>query len=328
MAETLSSMSRLPNEELFVDDFGGLLDGPRARGAFTLRTVMTPPWSLRILAESPITVLAMVRGHAWVVPDHGEPVRLEVGDVAVTRAPEHYNVADEPTTEPDVVVHPGQRCCNLDGESVEEEMMHGLRTWGNDPDGSTLMLVGAYESTSDISERLLRALPPVLSLSHKTWQSPLVSLLCDEVAKDAPGQAAVLDRLVDLLLIAVLRAWFTRPEAEAPTWYRAQSDPVVSRALQAIQKEPAQAWTLDELSTEVGVSRAALARQFQDVVGESPMKFVTSWRLALAADMLCEPEETVGTVADRLGYSTPFALSKAFKRVRGISPQEHRARRG
>ncbi|MEM7264041.1 MAG: cupin domain-containing protein, partial [Planctomycetota bacterium] len=192
-----------------MDEFGGLLDGPRARGAFALRNVMTPPWSLRILAESPITVLAMVRGHAWVVPDGGEAVRLDVGDVAVTRGPDHYNVADDPATEPDIVIHPGQDCRNVDGESVKDQLMHGVRTWGNDPEGSTVMLVGAYESTSDISDRLLRALPPVLSLSHDTWQSPLVELLCDEMAKDAPGQAAVLDRLIDLLLIAVLRAWFT-----------------------------------------------------------------------------------------------------------------------
>lgn len=92
-----------------MDPFAGLLDGPRARGAFSLRTVMMPPWSLRILAESPITVLAIVRGHAWVVPDDGKPLRLGVGDVAVTRAPDHYNVADDPATVPEIVIHPGQR---------------------------------------------------------------------------------------------------------------------------------------------------------------------------------------------------------------------------
>ena len=327
IVEVLNSMSHRPAAKLLgMDGFGGLLDGPRARGAFALRTVMTPPWSLRILAEAPITVLAMVRGHAWVVPDEGEPVRLGVGDVAVTRAPDHYNVADEPDTAPEIVIHPGQRCCNLAGDSLEEELMHGTRTWGNDPNGSTLMLVGAYDEASDISDGLLRALPPVLSLSNETWNSPLVDLLCDEMAKDAPGQAAVLDRLIDLLSIAVLRAWFTRPDAQTPTWYRAQNDAVVSRALQAMHERPAHPWTLDKLAAKVGVSRAALSRRFHDVVGEPPMKFLTNWRLALAADLLCDPDATVGTVAAKLGYSTPFALSTAFKRVRGISPQEHRKR--
>jgi AraC-like DNA-binding protein len=309
-----------------MDAFGGLLHGPRARGAFALRTLMSPPWSLRIVAESPLTVLAVVRGHAWIVPDQGERVRLGAGDVAVTRAPDHYTVADDPASPTDVVIHPGQRCCNPDGESVEQQMMLGVRTWGNDPNGSTLMLVGSYESTGDISDGLLRALPPLLSLSEEQWESPLVSLLCDEMAKDQPGQAAVLDRLIDLLLIAVLRAWFTRPEAKAPRWYRSQSDPIVGGALRIMHRDPGQPWTVAGLAAELGVSRAALARRFQEVVGESPMKFLTTWRLALAADMLCEPDVTVGTVAQKVGYSSPFALSAAFKRVRGISPQEHRAR--
>jgi AraC-like DNA-binding protein len=204
--------------------------------------------------------------------------------------------------------------------------MHGVRTWGNDPDGSTLMLVGAYESTGDISDRLLRALPPLLSLSNDQWDSPLVSLLCDEVEKDQPGQAAVLDRLIDLLLIAVLRAWFTRPEAESPAWYRSQGDPIVGRALHIMHSNPAHPWTVASLAAEIGVSRAALSRRFHDLVGEPPMTFLTGWRLALAADLLCEPDATVGTVAQKVGYSSPFALSTAFKRVRGVSPQEHRVR--
>ncbi len=309
-----------------MDAFGGLLDGPRARGAFALRTIMSPPWSLRILAESPITVLAMVRGHAWVVPDAGEPVRLDAGDVAVTRGPDHYTVADDPASPTDVVIHPGQHCRSLEGESMDEKMSLGVRTWGNDPEGSTLLLVGAYESMGDVSDRLLRALPPVLSLANDQWDSPLVTLLCEEVARDQPGQAAVLDRLIDLLLIAVLRAWFTRPDAETPAWYRSQADPIVGRALQILRGKPAHPWTVAGLAAEIGVSRAALSRRFHDLVGEPPMTFLTGWRLALAADLLCEPDATVGTVAEKVGYSSPFALSTAFKRVRGISPQEHRAR--
>ncbi len=307
-----------------MDAFVGLLDGPRARGAFALRTVMSPPWSLRVLAESPLTLMAIVKGEAWIVHDRGETVRLGPGDVAVTRAPDHYTVADGPATRPDVVIHPGQRCCSPDGESLEEAMSLGVRTWGNDPDGSMVMLVGAYESMGDISHRLLRALPPLLSLANAQWDSPQVSLLCDEVVKDQPGQAAVLDRLLDLLLIAVLRAWFDRPEAEEPAWYRSQGDPIVGRALRIMHNNPARAWTVASLAAETGVSRAALARRFHDIVGEPPMTFLTAWRLALAADLLCEPDATVGSVARKVGYSSPFALSTAFKRVRGVSPQEHR----
>lgn len=308
-----------------MDNLAGLLDSPRARGAFALRSVMSSPWSLRILAESPVTLIAMVSGEAWIVPDDGTPARIGPGDIAVTRAPEHYNVADTPTTPPDVVIHPGQRCCDLNGVSVKEEMTHGIRTWGNDANGSTVFLVGAYEHLSDISDRLLRALPPVLSISRAEWESPLVPLLCEEVVKDEPGQAAVLDRLLDLLLTAVLKAWFARQEPNRPAWWRSQSDPIVERALHRIHEDPAHPWTMDELAARSGASRASLARRFRDLVGEPPMTYLKNWRMALAADLLCEPDETVGTVAEKVGYATPFAFSTAFKRVRGVSPQEHRA---
>jgi AraC-like DNA-binding protein len=309
-----------------MDTLGGLLDAPRARGAFALRTVMKPPWSLRIIAESPLTLIAGVSGELWVVPDDREPVRVGPGDIAVTRAPEHYNVADLPTTSPTIVIHPGQRCCDLDGNSVLEALTHGVRTWGNDPNGSTVFLVGAYEHLSDINDRLLRALPPVLSLSRTDWESPLVPLLCEEVVKDEPGQAAVLDRLLDLLVTAVLKAWFARNDSSRPEWWRFQGDRIVERALRIMHDRPAHRWTMDKLAVESGASRASLARRFHDLVGEPPMTFLKNWRMAMAADLLCQPDETVSTVAEKVGYSTPFAFSSAFKRVRGMSPQEHRAR--
>ena len=126
-------------------------------------------------------------------------------------------------------------------------------------------------------------------------------------------------------MISVLRAWFASADAQAPHWYRAYGDPVVGHALRLLHHNPAHAWTVDELARECGVSRAALARRFQELVGEPPIAFLTSWRIALAADLLLEPGATIGSVAHQVGYGTPFALSTAFKRVRGVSPREHRA---
>ena len=309
-----------------MDDLAGLLDGPRARGAFLLRTVLTPPWSILVKDESPLAVVAVVRGEAWLVPGSGEPIRVGPGDVAIARGPDPYVMADDPETPPSVVVYPGQDCCSLDGEHLAEAMSLGVRTWGPDPNGPTVMLIGAYESLGEISERLLRALPPMLVLRASDWDCPFIDLLSDEMVKDEPGQEAVLDRLIDLVLVAVLRAWFARPEAEAPAWYRAQSDPVVGRAIRIMQNNPAHPWTVASLATETGLSRAALARRFHELVGEPPMTFLTAWRLALAADLLRNPDTTIGAVASQVGYGSPFALSTAFKRVRGISPHEHRGR--
>jgi len=268
---------------------------------------------------------AVVRGEAWIVPDGREPVRLAAGDVAIVRGPEPYTVADDPATAPQAVILPGQRCTTPDGQDVAQMMDLGVRTWGNAADGATVMLTGTYQLDGEVSRRLLRALPTLLVLPGDAWDSPLVGLMADEIVKDDPGQEAVLDRLLDLLLIAVLRAWFARPEADAPAWYRAYGDPVVGRALRVLHHNPSYPWTVAALADETGVSRAALARRFNDLVGEPPMTFLTGWRIALAADLLREPGATIGSVADQVGYGSPFALSTAFKRVRGVSPREYRA---
>lgn len=308
-----------------MDAVAGLLDGPRARDAFLLRSVMDPPWSLRIEDEAPLTVVAVVRGEAVILPDAGDAVRVGAGDVAIVRGPGHYTVADDARTAPQIVIGPGQTCATPEDVDLGEMMDLGVRTWGNGRDGATVMLTGTYPDQGEVSGRLLRALPPLLVLRDGEWDCPLIPLLADEIVKDAPGQEAVLDRLLDLLLIAVLRAWFARPEADAPGWYRAHADPVVGPALRLLHHSPAEPWTVAGLADAAGVSRATLARRFTDLVGEAPMAFLTGWRIAMAADLLREPGATVGSVAHQVGYGSPFALSTAFKRLRGVSPAEHRA---
>jgi AraC-like DNA-binding protein len=313
-----------------VDTLVGFLNGPRARGAFLLRAVMDPPWAVRVQDEAPVALVAITAGEAWVLVGGEEPTRLGTGDIAVVCGPEPYVFADAPATPPGVVIHPGHRCTTLDGVDVVESMSLGLRTWGNTGDtgtgtsGATSMLIGAYEESTEVGRRLLDALPALAVVRGDDWDSPLVGLLADEVGRDEPGQEAMLDRILDLLLIAVLRAWFARPEAEAPAWYRAHGDPVVGRALRLLHNNPAHPWTVAVLASELAVSRAALARRFTELVGEPPMGFLTRWRLALAADLLREPGSTLTAVAQEVGYGSAFALSTAFKRERGVSPREHR----
>lgn len=308
-----------------MDPLTGLLDGPRARGAFLLRSLLDPPFALRIEDRAPLTVVAMVRGSAWVVPDHGDPVPVRPGDVTVLRGPDGYTVADDPATPPQAVIHPGQRCTTLYGEPLTELTGLGVRTWGTGRPGSTVLLTGTYPQPAEVSRRLLAALPAALTVRAEEWPTPLVGVLADEVVRDSPGQAAVLDRLLDLVLITALRTWFDR-SGSAPSWYAAAGDPVVGPALRLLRTDPGRPWTVARLAAEVGVSRAALARRFTELVGEPPMTFLTGWRLALAADLLREPDATLAAVARRVGYGSPFALSTAFRRERGVSPRAFRAR--
>ncbi|MDJ0462767.1 AraC family transcriptional regulator [Streptomyces sp. H27-C3] len=308
-----------------MDALAGLLDGPRARGAFLMRAVMNPPWAVRVEDRAPLTLMCMTRGDAWVLPDGGDPVLLRPGDVAIARGPDAYTWADDPASPPRARIGPGGTCGTLQGEPLAEAMHLGVRTWGDSPDGAASVLIGTYQMAGEVSGRLLSALPPLVFLAADEWNCPLMPVLDEEISRDEPGQSVMLDRLLDLLLIATLRSWFSRPQAEAPAWYLAMADPVVGQALRLMQDDPAHSWTVASLAAKAGVSRAGLARRFTELVGEPPMAYLTGWRLALAADLLREPDATVGAVARQVGYSGSFALSAAFKRVRGISPQEHRS---
>lgn len=308
-----------------MDSIAGLLDSPRAHGALMIRALLEPPWAVRVVDRAPLSIVALASGTAWVTYDDAEPVRVGEGEIAIMRGPDPYVFSDDPATEPQAVIHAGGRCETPDGQSLAEELDADVRTWTHDGGGSARMLIGSYENAGEIGARLLDALPRLVVLRRDMWDCPLLPVLDEEIGHNGPAQRVVLDRLLDLLVVAALRAWFARPEAKAPGWYRAQGDPVVGRALKLLHNNPAHPWTVAELAARAGVSRAALARRFAELVGEPPMTYLTGWRLALAADLLREPETTVGAVARRVGYGTPFALSTAFKRMHGVSPQEHRA---
>ncbi|MEV0623436.1 AraC family transcriptional regulator [Nonomuraea sp. NPDC050404] len=307
-----------------MDPLADLLDGVRARSAAFCRAILEPPWSMRIADGAMLALATTLRGHAWIVPDDGAPVLMRTGDVAIIKGPQPYTIADDPATPPETVVHPGNRLTTVDGVDITDELRLGPRTSGQSPDGSAIVASGTYQVSGDVSDRLMKALPDVVHVPRLSTQAPVMELLAQEVSGDGPGQQVVLDRLLDLALIATLRAWFARPEAKAPGWYRAQSDPLVGPALRLIHDDPARPWTVASLAEKVGASRASFARRFATLVGEPPMTYITGWRMALAADLLRSSGTTIDSVARHVGYANAFALSVAFKRVRGVSPSHHR----
>lgn len=310
-----------------MDGLTNLLDGPRGRGAFLLRTVMEPPWSFRMADDAPLGLMAVLQGTAWIVPDTGDARELGAGSVALFKAPAPVTLASAPGEPPTVVWLPGGRRTTIDGADLNEAMALGVRTWGNDRNGSTVLLMGCYQLRGELNQRVVGALPPLVVLENDDWQSPLPSMLGEEIRTELPGQQAVLDRLFDLLLVSVLRAWFSREEASAPGWYAAHRDPVVGRALRLLHEEPARPWTVADLAARAGASRSVLARRFADLVGSAPMAYLKQWRLARTADLLLDPGLTLDSIARRVGYSDGLALSTAFKADRGISPRQYRENR-
>lgn len=304
-----------------MDAVSELLAEVRARGAVFRQTIMRPPWALRMAGGAPLTLATMVRGRAWIVLDQREPVPIEVGDIAVVRGDAPYTVADDPASTPSLVVTGADYCPGAEGV---EPASGPARTCGTPADGAPVLLSGAFEQRGELGERLLRALPDVLVVPAGDRPLPSAEMVAEEVARDRPGRQLVLDRLLDLMLVSALRTWFDDPDAGAPAWCRALNDPVAGAALRLLHDAPARPWTVAALAAEVGVARATLARRFTALVGEPPMAYLASWRIALAADLLRRTDHTVDTIARKVGYANAFALSAAFKRLRGTRPSDHR----
>ncbi len=308
-----------------MDAVSGLLDGPRAHNAFMLRVVMEAPWAIRVRDEAPLTVVVMITGAADITYDDGAHFHAEAGDVVILRGPDPYVFADVAGNDLTAVIHPDGVCRSEIGTTLPDHMSLGVRTWGNarpGTDGSAVMLIGTYVMEGEVSSRLLAALDRTMVITGA--HSPLAAILDTEMVRDAAGQETVLNRLLDLMLITSLREWFDRPDAAAPRWYSAQSDPVVGQALRLIHNNIAHPWSVTGLATAVGVSRAGLSRRFAELVGDPPMTYVTDWRLSIAADLLSDPSRTLDSVAHEVGYGSAFALSAAFKRSRGVSPRDYR----
>src|SRR4029079_17730579 len=117
----------------------------------------------------------------------------------LVRGPTPSAAVDAPGREPTAVIHPGNRSETPDGKSLDLPMSHGLRTWGNDPTGEDALLVGNYASVGEVGARMLDALPAWLVIRGDEWDSPLVALLLGQLEREGPGQASLLDRLLDAL---------------------------------------------------------------------------------------------------------------------------------
>lgn len=307
-----------------MDTLAAVLDGHRARGAHVLRVEMQAPWSVAVQDEAMVGVLVMVRGQAHLERDGHEPVALRPGDVVITTAGLEYTFADSPGVPPTIVIGPGEVSRDLVGNDLCVALSHGVRRWGNARGGEDAFVVGTYELASQVTGRLLDAVPGLVVVRAGDWDGGLVGLLVAELGRDLPGQDVVIDRLVDLVLVTALRHWFAEAPGRAPRWWTAQSDPVVGPVLAAMQADPAAPWTLTTLAREAAVSRATLARRFTDVVGESPMAYLARWRMDVAAELLRDTDATVEQVSGRVGYSSPFAFTAAFRRAHGVPPRTFR----
>jgi len=154
-----------------------------------------------------------------------------------------------------------------------------------------------------------------------------VRFAVDESRAPRPGGESVLGRLSELMFVDVIRRHLETLPADRTGWLAGLRDPSVGRALAALHRSPAHAWSLNLLAREVGLSRSVLAERFTQFVGQPAMQYLANWRMQLAANQLLNGADSIANIAERVGYESEAAFSRAFKKAVGVPPSQWRTRR-
>jgi AraC-like DNA-binding protein len=147
-----------------------------------------------------------------------------------------------------------------------------------------------------------------------------VQALASEMAEQSPGSEVVATRLAEVLFIQVLRAYIASGSERDKGWLRAIFDPQIGTALSAVHNCMDSPWTVESIATAAGMSRSAFAARFKELLGQTPLEYVTDWRMQKAMQLLEQRDKKLIDIARSVGYETDAAFSKAFKRVVGASP--------
>lgn len=279
------------------------------------------PWRLRIPERPVLSFYVVARGSAWLqLCDEGadEVIPLSMGDAVILPRGSAHEVrdaerSDAPVREFDYIACPSD--------------FSGCSAFLGGSGPVTSIVTGHFTFSTSHRNALLASIPAAIHLPADAAASPalsgIVPLLLSESASPGPGSSIALARLADLLLIHALRHWRATSNAHACNLH-AIADPGIGSALRLMHANPAESWTVERLARAVNMSRSAFAARFAELVGESPLQYLTRWRMTIAARLLREDQLGIGAIAERVGYSNAIAFAKAFTRMQGVGPGAYR----
>ena len=297
----------------------------RLTGALFLKGIYSAPWAfdspgscalvdlLAPGAERLIVFHVVRRGHLWVSAG-GHHVELKAGDLAILPAAHRHLMGSE-LTKPVKIA-----------DLLPKTPWNGIPVLRHGGDGDETELVCGYFRCDELLfNSFLRSLPPVIRITPDGSAGALLEAALSRALEDgSEGDGATPPRLPELLLVEALRLYSSATPL-ATGWLAATNDPVVGRALKLIHDDPIRDWTADDLARAAATSRSVLGERFRALLGQSPIHYLVEWRMQLAASLLVSTDLKLAAIAERSGYGSEAAFSRAFHRHVGTSPAQWRA---
>ena len=261
-----------------------------------------------------IKCYAVTDGACWLRVDGVDDlVRLTPGDCFVLPSGRSFTLAS------DMRLPPAPAHTVLAGARHGSVVVHN--------GGGDAFLAGTrFEVDGRKTQALLGALPPVVHLEAAEDQAALrwsIERMRLEMRESKPGASLAAHHLAHMMLLQALRLYLSRQAGGQVGWFYALADPQLSAAIGAMHADPAHRWTLGELASRTGMSRSIFAQRFRQKVGETPIAYLTRWRMMLAGERLAKGRASLAETARSLGYGSENAFNTAFKRVMGCSPRRY-----
>ena len=287
------------------------------------RLELTAPWGIRKAPKSP-GFFVVTRGTCWFEMDGVDaPLQVSGGDLVLLPHGHAHSLRDSLTT-PLVPAEQVFEAC----PQRKNCQPGGVFAYGGG--GAATTLVGGKIEFEDAGTNpLLRSLPPMIHVrgdngTPMPWLDTCLQFIAMEMSSGQPGASTIVSRLADILFVQAIRAHVVSNGANAKGWLSALSDPQIGKALALIHEQPHAPWSVESLASAVAMSRSSFSARFGELVEEPPLTYLTRWRMQCATKLLRSGDDTIATVAGKVGYDAEAAFSKAFKRWMGLAPGAYR----
>jgi len=315
-----------------MDVLSEVLKAVKLDGAMFYNAEYSAPWCFRAPASHLVApylsrdsrhviiyhLLTEGRGYAHVEGD-GRPLHLDAGDIVIF-----------PHGDPHIMGN-GSPVKPIDnGQELQRILSGGLKLSRLGGGGETTKFVCGYMACDpQLSRVFLGGLPPMLKVHIRNdasgqWLENSIRYSVGDSDASTPGGEAVVAKLSEVLFIETLRRYIALLPPEQTGWLAGIRDSEVGKALALLHRRPAHPWTIAALASEVGISRSVLAERFRVYLSETPMAYLTRWRLQLGAQMLKTTSRSVAEIAAEVGYESEPAFNRAFKREFGLPPARFR----
>jgi AraC-like DNA-binding protein len=276
-------------------------------------------------AQHVVSYDIVLKGSGWVRMAGMDPVRFECGDILVFPQAEPYALLSAPDQEPEFDVDGTTQFLR---EMATGQLPFVVREGGSGPE-RTQFVCGYLGCDMRPFNPLLETLPRFLRVKRSGTDRDdpldgLIRLTLTEARTRRFGGRAIGLRLSELIFVEVLRRHLESLPEGRSGWLAGLRDPSIGQVLGLLHEDPARGWTLDELARSAGLSRAVMADRFAQVVGCAPMRYLTLWRMQIAARLIADRRMNIAAVAHEVGYASEAAFSRAFKRTTGVSPASWR----